>query len=138
MERATVQGLLRQALQAQAEEDRSDRNAKNPALQELLDAPSEEVFATAASLCGSEDRHERLLGVRILRELGRPAMPYRDRTVELLLGLLEAETDSEVLEWTVSALGYQRSSAALPALLRLASHPGPGHLPVGRTGVYDA
>lgn len=119
----SIEELLAWALRSQDDECQPGSSARNAALQELIDTPSEEVFTAAAGLIPSRDRRKRLLGVRILSELGRPSMPYAHRAAPLLLRCLAVEEDTELLEWEISALGNQRSPEALPALLNLRAHP---------------
>jgi HEAT repeat protein len=124
MSAARVPALIDSALQAQHVEE-SDATAKNQSLQELIDHPSDEVFEAARRLIESSVPGERKLGVRILRELGRPQMPYAGAAVGELSRLLERERQPDLLVWTVSAIGNQHVGEALPVLWELATYPEP-------------
>jgi hypothetical protein len=124
MSAARVPALLDSALQAQHVEE-SDATAKNQSLQQLIDHPSDEVFEAARRLIESSVPGKRKLGIRILRELGRPQMPYARAAVGELSRLLERERQPDLLVWTVSALGNQHVGEALPVLWELATHPEP-------------
>jgi HEAT repeat protein len=113
--------LVNDALDAQRLEE-VDSEAKNTALELLIDHPSEEVFRHAVSLCASQHSGERKLGVRILRELGRPRMPYAVGATKILREVILESPDTDLLVWEVSALGNQHEPSALPVLWELANH----------------
>jgi hypothetical protein len=87
----------------------------------LHERASREVFDAAASLCRYPDPDERILGLRILRELGedRPVFP---ETWELLEDMAETEEDADVLWWVISCLLYTRKDRALDSVLRFIYH----------------
>lgn len=124
MDPEEIPHLIRDALNVQEREARNRRSQKNPALETLIDSGSLEVFQAAEELCKSSDRNEKLLGIRILRELGRPDRPFSESIVDTIGGLIRTERDDEILSWEVSALGYQRTPRALPILWPLTSHSG--------------
>jgi HEAT repeat protein len=117
-----LSSLVGDALKVQMGELAARRPTKNSALQSLIETPSTEVVQLSKQLCTSSNRNEKLLGIRILRELGRPEMPFAEESVAILVPLTEAEQDTELLCWELSALGYQRNAKALPALLLLVNH----------------
>jgi HEAT repeat protein len=108
------------ALRQQRVEKATQWEARNPALQSLIDRVEwPEVRSAAEELLGDEDPERRLLGARILRE-------NRDRADELgplFLEALRAETDDEVFQWLVSAFNSLAYRPALPQLARLTTHP---------------
>jgi hypothetical protein len=119
-----IAALVEAALRSQQLED-VDPASKNLPIDELIDHPSGEVFDAASRLVASQDIGEKKLGVRVLRELGRPEMPYAVETIPLLMRLLDQQPDTELLVWIVSAIGNQHRAEVLPALWRLAVHPEP-------------
>jgi HEAT repeat protein len=108
--------LVDDALEAQ------ELEAKNAALELLIDDPSEEVFRQAVSLCFRQQTAERKLGVRILRELGRPLMPFAVAATGVLMEVILESPDTDLLVWEISALGNQHEPAALAVLWELANH----------------
>lgn len=101
-----------------------------PALVALHQRPTREVFEHGAALTGAGDAVKRVLGVRILRELGPEQedgrRTFSAETIPLLNGMLGTETDPGVLRWIVSALGWHRGGVALPAVAALVDHPDVG------------
>lgn len=73
----------------------------------LQERGSREVFEVAGSLCHDEQPEERILGLRILRELGPYAQrPVFEETWALLESMSETETDVDVLVWVIACLHY--------------------------------
>src|SRR5262245_53303755 len=83
---------------------------------------SKEVLEVARGLCASDCPVERTLGVNVLGQLGIPTRAFPEETVALLLGVLEAETDEEVLAATCVAFGHTQDPRAVPKLARLRTH----------------
>lgn len=98
-----------------------------PSLLALHRRATREVFDRAAALVCDSDAIQRELGVLVLRELGdeQPGgrRPFSDKTVSLMRVRLRDETDSAVVRWIVSTLGYHRGQEALPEVVALAGHP---------------
>jgi HEAT repeat protein len=95
----------------------------------LHQRPTRLVFDTAESLLFGADRIDRLLGVRVLRELG-PALghwaderPFKDAATAALLRLLDGKSDPVVIGWVISALGYQPAPQAASLVASFADHP---------------
>jgi len=82
-----------------------------------------DVFDAACNLCASECPQERALGANILGQLGVPNRTFPTESVKVLLRLLEAETDEDVLDAICIALGHTPDPAAIPSLARLKTHP---------------
>jgi HEAT repeat protein len=120
MDSAEIDRLFGKAREEQERELREE--IRNPSFEALIGDGSDEVFDKAAKLLTSADRHDRLLGVRILSEIGRPEMKFADKSVGLITNTIRSEQDSELLSWEVSALGKQHRAAALPTLLSLSNH----------------
>ncbi|HWS37103.1 MAG TPA: HEAT repeat domain-containing protein [Actinoplanes sp.] len=116
--------LLRLAWREVASDDPA---APTPALVALHQRPTREVFERGVALTGEGDAVARVLGLRILRELGPEQddgrRPFSAETIPLLRGLLATESDPEVLSWIVSTLGWHRAGSALPEVAVLAEHP---------------
>ncbi len=98
-----------------------------PWLVALHERPVREVFDGAAVRLSRGDPAERELGARVLRELG-PAdedgrRPFTADAVPLLVDRLRREADPGVLQWVISALGYNGAREALPEILPFAWHP---------------
>jgi hypothetical protein len=81
-----------------------------PHVVELHRRGTREIFERASLACASPLPEERILGLRILRELGGPPPRFAADAVPLLLDMLERESDPAVLQWIVSAIGYQHMS----------------------------
>lgn len=124
LDQAPLDLLLRLA-RREAEDD--DPEAPVPALVALHQRPTREVFERGVALTGEGDATKRVLGLRVLRELGPEQedgrRPFSAETIPLLTGLLATENDPEVRCWIVSALGWHRAGTALPAVAALAEHP---------------
>ncbi|GAA4607470.1 hypothetical protein BJY16_006348 [Actinoplanes octamycinicus] len=109
----------------EVEED--DPDAPVPFLVALHQRPVREVFQRAAELVKVGDVTRRVLGLRILRELGERGpdgrRPSTAETIPLLRDQLRQETEPAVLLWIVSALGYHFAAEALFEVVALAGHP---------------
>ncbi|MGX6603222.1 HEAT repeat domain-containing protein [Micromonosporaceae bacterium Da 78-11] len=119
--------VLMRLARREVEDDSGD--VATPALSALHRRPSREVFDQAAAIVGDSDTTRRILGVRILRELGGEQLgeqPFRTETVSLMRVRLREETDPAVLRWIVSALGYNHGREALLDVVALAGHPDDG------------
>ncbi len=84
---------------------------------------SKEVFEAARKLCESEDPKERSLGATLLSQnlIGRKDFP--DEKFAILFGLLESETDTEILASACHSLGHINDPRAIAQLVRLKNHP---------------
>jgi HEAT repeat protein len=87
--------------------------------------PTRLVFDTAVSLLPTSDPMDRMLGVRVLRELG-DERPFRDAATAALLSLLDIESDAFVIGWAISALGYQPAPESAHRVASFANHPDRG------------
>lgn len=97
-----------------------------PHLVALHQRPTPAVFGAATELIASTDPADKVLGIRILRELGEAddtgRRPFSDQAVPLLRELLRQEPDARVLAWIISALGYNAARESLPEVLRFVEH----------------
>jgi HEAT repeat protein len=109
--------LERQRLQVSGEEP-----GRNEDLEFLIETPTRAVFESAEALCHSSVPNERLLGVRIIGELGRPSMPFSESSSALLVDMVQIETDDKLLSWEISALGNQGRARALNTLIAFVGH----------------
>ncbi|MCE7874328.1 hypothetical protein DYH09_28700 [bacterium CPR1] len=95
-----------------------------PFLVALHERADRSVFDAAADLIALPDRRERLLGLRILRELGHPeSRPMFPETWELLEMLCQIEEDPEILAWALQCFYWMRKPRALRTMLAFATHP---------------
>jgi HEAT repeat protein len=81
-----------------------------------------EVFDTASQLCTSACPQERTLGADILGQLGVPNRSFPTESVQVLLQLLDFESDEDVLQAVCTALGHIHDPTAIPSLVRLKTH----------------
>jgi hypothetical protein len=94
--------------------------------------PTRLVFDTALSLLPSSDPMDRVLSVRVLRELGPPVgrwrdeRPFKDAATGALLSLLDIESDTAVIGWAISAIGYQPAPESAHRVASFATHPDHG------------
>lgn len=133
--RRSTDQLLRAALEAEPESDE-----QGALLDELHARGDEETFELAAALLRSRDAEERVIGVDVLAQLGRPESqepddpddadpeaedegPFHDETVLLLVDLAMHEVDVDVLQAIGTAFGHLGDPRAIPVLLGLADHP---------------
>jgi HEAT repeat protein len=100
-----------------------DEHAAWDAVATLHFRGTKEVFDAACQLCASDCPQERTLGANILGQLGIPDRSFPKGSVELLLTLLEVESDDDVLDATCIALGHLHDPNAIPPLARLKTHP---------------
>ena len=82
-----------------------------------------EVFEAASALCASPNARNRGIGVWILGQLGVDPPTFVAESVDLLLGMLETERDTAILENISVALGHRRDPRAIGPLIRLRHHP---------------
>ncbi len=98
-----------------------------PHLVALHERPTRQVFATAVRLLTDDDPDARELGARVLRELGprddEGRRPFGAEAIPLLVGRLDQERDPRVLQWVISALGFNCAREALGEVLRFTGHP---------------
>ncbi len=83
------------------------------------------VLDRARELCRSMCQRERSLGATILAQLGCPERTFPKECVDAILGLIEVETEPEVLHDAFVALGHQSDPRAIAAAGRFDSHPDP-------------
>ena len=90
----------------------------------LHDRGTREVYDAAEGLCRHSLPQERVLGLRILRELG-PAgcRPVFEETWALLDEMVENELDPAVLYWVLACLRFTDDPRVLDTLVRFSTHP---------------
>ena len=105
----------------------SDEDAAWDAVVALHGRGTPEVLEKATALTKSDDPDERSLGADILGQLGRKEGVEQHRfpkeSVEILLGMLPAEEEPEVLEAILTALSHLKDAKAIPAVAQLVKHP---------------
>jgi HEAT repeat protein len=82
-----------------------------------------EVLEGASLLLNSNDAARRVVGIRVLAQLGLPERKFPVECTDRLLTLLTVEKDACVLAATASAFYYLEASRGLPELLQLSKHP---------------
>jgi HEAT repeat protein len=96
------------------------------AIRVLHERGTREVFDTAARLLTSPCPAERRLGVNIHAQLGYGAeKPFARESVNLLVRLLENETDPGVVCVALIAFGHLNRPECVAAAVRFADHPDP-------------
>lgn len=114
---------------ADEDETASEAHARGEAshldvLAALHQRGSREVFDAAAALCLDRLPEERIIGLRILRELGPGGIrPVFEETWALLDGMVETEQDPGVLYWALACLRCTGDPRILDALVRFSTHP---------------
>ncbi len=92
----------------------------------LQERGTREVFDLAAALCRHRLSEERVIGLRILGELGpEKSRPVFEETWTLLDGMVETEEDPEVLCWILACLRSTCDPRILDTLIRFSTHPDP-------------
>src|SRR5262249_52352448 len=85
-----------------------------------------EIFDAATRLLASPCAVERELGANIHEQLGwEQDKPFAAESVQLLMQLLEMETDLNVIYATVFAFYHLYRPECIPTLIRFATHPDP-------------
>lgn len=93
------------------------------AINRLRSIATEAVFTEAVRHCRSSEARRRRVGVDVIAQLGIPALTYHEPAVALLVELLEAEHDPDVLESIAFGLGHRDDARAIVPLLAFAQHP---------------
>ncbi|HYN99332.1 MAG TPA: hypothetical protein VEU28_06625 [Actinomycetota bacterium] len=90
----------------------------------LHERGTREVYDAAEELCRHSVPRERVLGFRILRELG-PAgcRPLFEETWALLDEMVESEQDPAVLYWVLACLRFTEDPRVLDTLVRFSTSP---------------
>ncbi len=83
---------------------------------------TQEVFDAARSLCISSCASEQTLGANILGQLGVPEHSFPDKSVDILLTLIQPDQDTDVLDAACIALGHIHEPRSIPSICNLASH----------------
>ncbi|MBW3624201.1 MAG: HEAT repeat domain-containing protein [Armatimonadetes bacterium] len=113
----TTEELIRIALTEE------DEDAAWDAVVALHRRGNREVLEAARGLCQSPSPKEQALGANILGQLGSPELTFPDESVEILLQMLETDTDPEVLYSLGIALGHIHDPRAIEPLSQLKRHP---------------
>lgn len=87
----------------------------------IRDTPELELLRVGEGLMRSADPAERILGIRLIREVKQ----YEGQAIDDLAELLRDERDEDVVAWIVSAFGFVRSDVVTARLIELATHPDP-------------
>jgi HEAT repeat protein len=81
-----------------------------------------EVFDRAKGLCLDNSAERRFLGVCILSQLGIPDRSFPAESTEILLNLLQDETDKNVLQAIGDGLGHLSTEAGIKGLVKLSKN----------------
>jgi HEAT repeat protein len=85
-----------------------------------------EELAAAAKLCHSQDPNERIIGVNILGQLGMPDRSFPRECGDVLLELLDRESDANVLASLGIAFGHLQDPCGVAPLVKWKNHTNPG------------
>jgi HEAT repeat protein len=103
-----------------------DSDARWELVGQLRSRNDEDTYRRAVTFCGDPDSARRSLGVDVLAQLGAGRndedRPFRSPSVDLLLAMVEEETDVGVLVSIGHALGHLGDDRGIDALCRLAAH----------------
>jgi HEAT repeat protein len=83
---------------------------------------SKQVLGRASELCRSPQIAERRLGANILGQLGLPERTFPSECLEILLAMLNGESDASVLQATLVALWHLAQPEAIDPALQLRRH----------------
>jgi HEAT repeat protein len=115
--------LIDKLLREQDLEFRSEFERTNHLLHSTVgNAPEAELLAVGEKLIGSDVADQRILGIRLLRELKQLA----GKATSDVAALLHRERDDDVIYWIASAFGFLPSDSVTSELIRLAAHSNPG------------
>lgn len=84
----------------------------------------QEEFDIGAEFARSADALDRVVGARILGELGWGKDTFLEESIEILIELL-ADSDEQVLSAALSCLGRRRATDAIPLVIPFVSHKNP-------------
>ena len=85
-----------------------------------------EELAAAAKLCDSADPNQRIIGINILGQLGMPDRSFPRECVDVLLELIDRESDANVIASIGIACGHLQDPRGVAPLVRWKNHPNPG------------
>lgn len=115
--------LIDELLREQDLEIRAEFGIVNHLLHSAIGgAPEDELLAAGEELIRSDAANQRILGVRLLRELRQHAT----KAASDMAGLLHREQDDDVIYWIASAFGFLDSEPVTNELISLAAHDDPG------------
>lgn len=63
----------------------------------LRSRPSKDLFDKCVEFINSNDQNKRIIGIRILTQLGIPPRPFLKETINIFFNLLNSEKDVDVL-----------------------------------------
>jgi hypothetical protein len=124
--RLTTAYLIGCATRCIRKERASGAYVPNAALLVLQHRADDEVLEAALRLLRHSDAAARQLGALILREfpgLDLASYSHAHRAIEHLERMIATERDDDVLEWALSAIGWQKHPAATAVLLRFVDDP---------------
>ena len=115
--------LIDELLREQDLEFRAEFEIVNHLLHSTIgDAPEDALLAAGEKLICGNVANQRILGVRLLRELKQHA----GKAASDMAGLLHREQDDDVIYWIASAFGFLESDSVTSELVKLAAHDNPG------------
>ncbi|GAA5076417.1 HEAT repeat protein [Thermocatellispora tengchongensis] len=120
---ASIGGTVRDLVTAALTDPDPDGAARWQAITLLQKRADHETFTEARRLCAGATSHERILGVDILGQLGRPGLPFAHRSMPVLRYIAASEHDVMVLYSVLIAFGHLKDPKALPSVIDLAAHP---------------
>ncbi|MCG5215246.1 HEAT repeat domain-containing protein [Streptosporangium sp. KLBMP 9127] len=122
---ASIGGAVRELIDTALTDTDPDGALRWQAITRLQERGDQETFIEARRLCDGETINERVLGVDILGQLGRPGKSFADQSLPVLRRLAAGETDAMVLYSVLIAFGHLKDSRTLPSVIALAEHTDP-------------
>lgn len=123
---STLRLILWRALSSYSVEDLlpllldGDAIVRTAAAKQLHVRPNQAVFKHVSSLCDHQSDDAREIGAFVLGQLGTPVMPFRARSIPILIGLLEGDSSADVRAAATGALGHLAADEANRNLLHAA------------------
>lgn len=110
-------------IEAALAEELRDDNKPVPNLVALHERGTHEVLDAAIEQCRSVDPMRRIVGARILGELGSPERTFPEECCDMLLELLKRDSDERVFKSALIALSHLRNPRCEPDIIALMHHP---------------
>jgi HEAT repeat protein len=110
-------------IEAALAEELRDDNKPVPNLVALHERGTREVLDAAIKQCHSPDPIRRIVGARILGELGSPSRTFPEECCDALLELVRHDNDERVFKSALIALNHLRNARCEPDIIALRHNP---------------